>query len=46
MLKEFPAETVELLYVDIKRMAYMPIESERMEETDEYARDIVKQFDL
>jgi hypothetical protein len=46
MLKRFPPETIGLLSVDIRRIAFSPTESEALEEADQYARNIVVQFQL
>jgi len=46
MLKEFPHDTVELLPYEIKRIAGDPSAGELLEETNIYASDIVKLFQL
>ena len=46
MLQDFPPETVSLLSDDIRRIAYSPAETEVLEETHEYAQEILTQFQL
>jgi len=46
MLRNFPSDTVRLLTQDIQRMGNSPTASEALEETDKFAQEIIKQFQL
>jgi hypothetical protein len=46
LLKDFPSDTVRLLANDIKRIAENPTKGELMEEANEYASELIQQFNL
>jgi hypothetical protein len=46
LLKDFPADSVQLLYPEIERMAKCPTKSELEEGTNEYAIEVTQKFEI